>query len=482
MLFNSREFALFFPLVTVAYFLLGGRARVALLLAASAVFYMAFIPVYLLILVWLIGVDYVSGLLIEGARGRRRTAWLVASIASNLGVLAVFKYWDFAASNLGGLAQAFGISAPLAPIGLVLPIGLSFHTFQSLSYTIEVYRGSVRAERSLLHFALYVLFYPQLVAGPIERPANLLPQLHVDKPWRHEDVAHGLRLMAWGFFKKVVVADRLGVLVDHVYSDPTRYTGAPLLVATLFFSWQIYCDFSGYSDIAIGAARVMGIRLMTNFDRPYAATSIADFWRRWHISLSSWFRDYVYIPLGGRRCTPPRHLANVLVTFLLSGLWHGANWTFVAWGAFHGLCLIASILTSGLRQRLSEATGLARVPVLRAALARTATFGLVTAAWVFFRAGSMADAWHVFAHMFDGLAAFTPSALAGLGLSRGEFLTALAAITALELVQSLQGKLGVPDLLRRLPRAPRLAADYALVLIVLLLGHFRESPFIYFQF
>jgi D-alanyl-lipoteichoic acid acyltransferase DltB (MBOAT superfamily) len=298
MLFNSIQFLIFFPAVTALYFGLPHRLRWAWLLAASCYFYMAFMPSYILILGFTIVIDYFAGLAIENAEGRRRKLFLAASLAANVGVLVVFKYFNFLNANLKGLAEALRWNYPVESLAILLPIGLSFHTFQAMSYTIEVYRGAQPAERHFGIYALYVMFYPQLVAGPIERPQNLLHQFREVHRFDYERVASGLRLMAWGFFKKIVVADRLAVPVNLVYGEPEKHTGLALLVATYFFAYQIYCDFSGYTDIARGAARVMGFELMKNFDRPYAARSVAEFWTRWHISLSTWFKDYLFFPLA----------------------------------------------------------------------------------------------------------------------------------------------------------------------------------------
>ena len=364
MLFNSAEFCLFFfPLVTGLYFVLPHKWRWLLLLGASCWFYMAFVPLFIAILAFTIGVDYFAGLAIERNEGSRRKFFLVASIIANVGVLAVFKYWDFLNGNLTSLFGSIGIEYHLPklnewtffgflPAGMVLPIGLSFHTFQSLSYTIEVYRKHQKAEHRFGVFALYVMFYPQLVAGPIERPANLLNQLNAQEGagirshFDYDRVVWGLKQMLWGFFKKLVIADRCAQIVNIAYADPQNYNGWALLLATYLFAFQIYCDFSGYTDIALGAARVMGFDLMVNFRTPYRSTSISEFWSRWHISLSSWFRDYLYIPLGGNRVVKWRWYYNLFIVFLVSGLWHGANWTFIIWGSIHGL----RVTGYGLRQ------------------------------------------------------------------------------------------------------------------------------------
>jgi D-alanyl-lipoteichoic acid acyltransferase DltB (MBOAT superfamily) len=360
MLFNSLSFLVFFPVTTIIYFALPRRFRWVHLLACSCLFYASFIPRYLLILFGVILIDYGAGLGIERSRGGVRRAFLVASIVANVGILAAFKYFNFLNANVRALAEVLHWNYPIRDLGWLLPIGLSFHTFQSMSYTIEVYLGRQKAERHLGIYALYVMFYPQLVAGPIERPQNLLHQFREYHPFDADRTFSGLRLMLWGFFKKLVVADRLAPVVDVVYGNPHAYGGAWLLLATYFFAVQIYCDFSGYSDVAIGAARVLGFKLMTNFNRPYAAASVTEFWRRWHISLSTWFRDYLYIPLGGSRVSKPRWCFNILIVFLISGMWHGSNWTYLAWGGLHGILVILTRSSERLLRWIVGPTGLAR--------------------------------------------------------------------------------------------------------------------------
>ena len=301
MLFNSIHFIVFFIVVTSAYFALPYKYRWVLLLSASCYFYMAFVPVFILILVFTIIVDYFAGIFIEQSDGKKRKLFLIASLIANIGVLVVFKYYNFMNENFTFLLKGFALENPLPFLKILLPIGLSFHTFQAMSYTIEVYRGNHKAERHFGIYALYVMFYPQLVAGPIERPQNILGQFYEKHDFDYDRVVNGLRLMLWGFFKKIVIADRLAVFVNEVYNQPNEYNGGAIWLSTFFFAIQIYCDFSGYTDIARGAARVMGYELLLNFNRPYFATSIKEFWSRWHISLSTWFRDYLYIPLGGNR-------------------------------------------------------------------------------------------------------------------------------------------------------------------------------------
>jgi D-alanyl-lipoteichoic acid acyltransferase DltB (MBOAT superfamily) len=468
MLFNSLEFLFFFPIVTAVYFALPGRRRWAWLVLASAIFYMAFVPYYILILLTVIAVDYVAGRLIEPAEGAKRRALLAVSIVSNVLFLCVFKYWNFGAENVAGLGRLLGLDLHVPLLSIVLPIGLSFHTFQSMSYTIEVYRGTVRAERHLGVFALYVLFYPQLVAGPIERPQNLLGQFHTEQRFVPEQAVRGLRLMLWGFVKKVVVADRLGEVVNQVYAAPGHHGGPALLFAAYLFSFQIYCDFSGYSDIARGAARVMGYELMVNFRQPYFSTSMGEFWRRWHISLSTWFRDYVYVPLGGSKVQTPRRAFNILVVFLVSGLWHGAAWHYVVWGALNGLL----VLLEGFRQRAAR-TGLGR-------LLRTVwVFHLATLCWIFFRADSIGDAWTVLARLPTG---WSRSAALDLGTSTGHLASLVALVLALVAVDWSLETGALPRHFATWPRWVRWPLYYACLLVVVFGGASTASRFIYFQF
>ena len=384
MLFNSIEFIIFFPIVTLLYFLIPFKFRWLHLLTASCVFYMAAIPSYILVLFSLIITDYFAGIKIEKSVNKK--SWLIISIAANLGILGFFKYYNFFISNIN-----FTTAANFSLLHVALPIGLSFHTFQSLSYTIEVYRGKQPAVKHFGYYALYVMFYPQLVAGPIERPNHLFPQLFTKHSFSSQNLYEGLRLMAWGFFKKVVIADRVSGYVDTVFNNPGQVNTINIWAAVFLFSIQIYADFSGYSDIAIGAARTMGYNLVINFNRPYFAKDIRDFWRKWHISLSSWFRDYVYIPLGGNRKGKLRKHFNILITFSLSGLWHGAGWTFIVWGFLHGVYIIvADIFSFSVHKKLFPS-------VLRFLL----TALCVEFAWIFFRANSLLAAKHIISSGFN---------------------------------------------------------------------------------
>ncbi|HZK75729.1 MAG TPA: MBOAT family O-acyltransferase [Candidatus Kapabacteria bacterium] len=480
MLFNSTEFAIFFPVVTALYFLAPHRFRWLLLLLASCVFYMAFIPSYILILAFTIVVDYIAGIQIERSAGTKRKWMLALSIVANVGVLGFFKYFNFIDANLAGIAARFEMHYPVHNLGLLLPIGLSFHTFQAMSYTIEVYRGKQNAERHFGIYALYVMFYPQLVAGPIERPQNLIHQFRERHYFEYQRITSGLKLMFWGLFKKIVIADRIAALVNPVYNQPTGYHGLPLIVASYLFAFQIYCDFSGYSDIAIGAAQVMGFRLMQNFNAPYFAKSIAEFWKRWHISLSTWFRDYLYIPLGGNRVPVPRWYFNLFFVFLVSGLWHGANWTFVIWGALHGSYMVASNLTKGLRARITSLVGLDRFPRIHNALRMLVTFHLVVFGWVFFRAHSLHDAMYIITHSFQGIG----SSIANFStiFNSEELAVAIVSILFLELIHAMQRRRQVRLWLSTKPWYYRWALYYAMATALILFAKSDAQPFIYFQF
>jgi D-alanyl-lipoteichoic acid acyltransferase DltB (MBOAT superfamily) len=488
MLFNSLQFLIFFPIVTLGYFLLPHRLRWVWLLLASCLFYMAFIPIYIFILLITILIDYFAGILIEKSVGKKKKIYLIISIISTCAVLFIFKYFNFFNSNFSAFAGFLHLNYPIGIINIILPIGLSFHTFQSLSYVIEVYRGKQKAEHHFGIYSLYVMFYPQLVAGPIERPQNLLHQFREKHVFDYQRVTDGLKLMAWGLFKKVVIADRLAILVNQVYGSPQNYEGLALIIATVFFAFQIYCDFSGYSDIAIGSAQVMGFKLMDNFNRPYFSKSISEFWKRWHISLSTWFRDYVYISLGGNRVVKWRWYFNLFITFVISGLWHGANWTFVIWGTLHGFYLIFSIWTSGIRSYLTDIVGIKKFPRFQKIFKVFITFLLVCFAWIFFRAKNLGDAWYIVTHLFVGFQNIPifisqMSSLTEI-VSGGKigFLICILSIIFMELIHLLQRHNKIRHMLSERPFYIRWLIYYLLVLGILLFGVFGNNNFIYFQF
>jgi D-alanyl-lipoteichoic acid acyltransferase DltB (MBOAT superfamily) len=467
MLFNSLHFIVFFLFVTTAYYTLPGRWRWFSLLTASAYFYASFIPAYLLLLGIIIVFDYLAGICIEKLSGNLRTGMLALSILANVGFLCFFKYFDFLNTNISSLLGLAGIDYGADAMagwypGLALPVGLSFHTFQSMSYTIEVYRGNQRAERHPGIYALYVLFYPQLVAGPIERPQNVLWQFRRRMDFDWDNLRTGLWWMVWGMFKKVVIADRLALVTDPIFAHPETHHAGNLAVAALFYSIQIYCDFSGYSDIALGAARTMGFRLMVNFRSPYFARSIAEFWQRWHISLSTWFRDYVYIPMGGNRHGNFRTFLNLLVVFLLSGLWHGADWKFVIWGAIHGALLVLSRIVNAGTYDFGRWPGWFRTAL---------TFAVVTLAWIFFRARNLGDAFLILRRLVRPSLWKMPD----LPIGHGEAWFCVLLIVFLFLKEQLFSDY-VPA---RKSFWPSLGVA---TLLCYLWGVFGSNQFIYFQF
>ena len=460
--FNSIEFLIFFPVVAVLYFVLPHRVRWAWLLACSYCFYMFWHPAYILLLLASTLIDYLAGLLLgRSTHGGLRRTCVAASLAGNLGMLAVFKYWNFFMGSLDAMDLAAG---PLH--NLLLPIGLSFYTFQSLSYTFDVYRGDRAPESHFGRFALYVAFFPQLVAGPIERSTRLLPQFVVPQSPDYGRIADGLKRMAWGFFKKLVIADQLGRYVDLVYGDPTAHAGLPIWIATYAFAFQIYCDFSAYTDIAIGAARVLGIRLMENFRHPYGATSVRDFWRRWHISLSTWFRDYLYVPLGGSRRGVGRLCLNLLVVFVLAGLWHGANETFLVWGLLHaGYLLAGRLVPDGVIRWAASAFGRWVAALL--------TFHLVCIGWVLFRAESLGHAGEVFR------SALTTGALPQLAPG---LWVAFLMLGVMHVVERIAESAAQRAAFFARPAWQRWICYYALGAIILIFGRSDPRMFIYFQF
>ena len=490
MLFNSLHFLVFFPLVVGLYFGLPPRWRNLLLLGASYYFYMSWRAIYALLLLATTVLDYYSGYrmsLLPTKQARR--PWLYLSLASNLGTLFVFKYFNFFRDSVLQLAEALHLPHGSGPaLGLLLPVGVSFYTFQSVGYIVDVYQGRLEAEQNFGRFALFVAFFPQLVAGPIERGGHMLPQFRREHSFDYARVVSGLRLMAWGLFKKVVVADRLALLVNPVFNNPRQHPEGPLLLlATLAFTFQIYGDFSGYTDMARGAARVLGFEFNLNFLQPYLSASVPEFWRRWHISLSSWFRDYVYIPLGGSRVAPARAYLNLLAVFLISGLWHGANWTFLAWGGLHGLYLVLSTWARPVRERLARLTGLAAHPRLRRAGGVLVTFGLVAYAWIFFRANSFGDAVFISQHLLSGWNKLGGRGTATLLLEFSQHYRPELAVAAFSVgvilgleyfgrARSLQAWVTAQT------AAVRWAGYAGLALLILYLGVFNSTSFIYFQF
>lgn len=471
MLFNSFEFLVFFPIVCLIYFLLPNRRwQNGFLLVASYYFYMNWKPVYAILIASSTLITYFCGLLVEKNAGdkKRQKVYLISSLLINFSILFIFKYFNFINESVFYALEYCGLRWTIPNLDILLPVGISFYTFQAVGYSIDVYRGTIKAERNFGIYALFVSFFPQLVAGPIERAKNLLPQFHEKRSISYGNVANGFKMMLWGYFMKLCVADRVGLYVDAVYNNIGNHNGSSLLLATVFFSFQIYCDFAGYSLIAKGAAKVMGFELMDNFKRPYFSKSIKEFWKRWHISLSSWFMDYLYIPLGGSRVKLWRHLFNLAVTFVVSGLWHGANWTFLVWGMVHSIYLIIETLWRryGLKTVIFERFG----RVFKIA----GTFCLAVFAWIFFRAGSIGDAFDVIGKIFtEGGRLFMDS---GTMIMGG---ICLIVLIIKEICDECGSSIKLFQSKNMIMRCVSLAV---MIAVVLLFGVLDGGQFIYFQF
>lgn len=470
----------------MAFFSLPHRWRWILLLGASYVFYASWNPKYLVVLLIITIIGYSSGRLLErDTRLKARRLILTLSLLANLGIFFFFKYFEISNYALHTLFEGLGFAQLIPGFRILLPLGISYFTFQTMSYTIDVYRGVVEAERHAGLYALFIAFFPQVTAGPIARANQLLPQFHTVNDLDYEQVVSGLLRMAWGFFKKLVIADRLAIVVNTVYGDPTAFTGFPLLIATYAFAFQIYCDFSGYADIAIGAAQVMGFKLQENFDQPYYAQSIPEFWRRWHITLYNWLRDYIFYPLNRalRRSRPGSDSILVLalppmLTMLASGLWHGTSWTFIVWGALHGIYMVGSVLWNRAKNFITLPFS---VPAWNATgLKVFTTFNLVCFAWIFFRANSIPEAWYILQHIFSN-PEINVSQLNMMPVY--DWLIALIALLVMELGQYGQQKYGsLRDIIRRQPLWLRWSAYYALVVVIFMFGKLGEGEFIYARF
>jgi alginate O-acetyltransferase complex protein AlgI len=495
MLFNSFEYLIFLPLVGGIYFMFPHQYRWGLLLIASYTFYAFWKAEYLVLIIASTLVDYYCSLKMHATTNdKKRKMLLLVSIFANIGTLFIFKYLGFAYDSYQAIFDKSDSSSFLE--GIILPMGISFYTFQSLSYTVDVYRRELAPERHFGKFALYVSFFPQLVAGPIERARHLLPQMSQHFRFSEANLKSGLRLILWGLLKKVVIADRLALFVNPVYENSDRFQGATLLIATIFFAFQIYCDFSGYSDIAIGSARIMGFDLMKNFRMPYFSSSISEFWKRWHISLSTWFKDYVYIPLGGNRVVKWRWYYNLFITFLISGFWHGANWTFIIWGAIHGIYLIFENL-------LSPIESFNKIPVW---IKTIFVFMLVNISWVFFRADSVSMAFNIISRfadfqvtdikdilwmclqvikghmgMLDSSMIFTATDMS-INFTLGNFLLSFVCIIFLMIADYLILKKSFLIRLDAFSWPYRWAIYYLLIFICMYFGVFQSNEFIYFQF
>lgn len=446
-------------------------------------------PKYAILILTSTVITYLSGIYIEKSNRQgngRKKIFVTLSFVSNLAILIGFKYFNFLNENFALLFKNIGLEWTLPSLNILLPVGISFYTFQALSYTMDVYRGTIPATHHFGKYALFVSFFPQLVAGPIEKSTNLLPQFDKANKFDYQRIKDGLIIMAWGFFKKMVIADRLAILVNTVYANPSNYAGFELTIATLFFAVQILCDFSGYTDIAIGAAKVLGYDLMRNFKRPYFSKSVPEFWRRWHISLGAWFRDYLYFPLGGSRVSKWKKYRNVMIVFLVSGIWHGASWNFLIWGFLHGIYQIIDLLMTPSVNAVIAHFKINTNTFIYRLYKVLLTFSLVTVAWVFFRADSFDDAIYVVKNLF----VFNPEVIVDgdiykLGLVWREFKIAIIAILVLLGANLIERKYDPLDLLRRQPLISRWIFYIVLVLYILFYGIYgsdEKAAFIYFQF
>ncbi len=479
MLFNSLTFIIFFVCVVFLYYTLPHKVRWIMLLIASCIFYMCWRWELIILIFFSTLSNYILALCIDKHREKSRK-YLILSMVINFGLLFVFKYMMFINHTFMFIYEYFGWNYPIDDFNIILPMGISFYTFQAAGYTIDVYKGEYKAERNYFKLTLFITFFPQLVAGPIERADRLLSQLFTKKKFSLDNLSIGIKLMIMGYFKKIVIADRAAVLVDTVFNNVTEHTGIAYIIAALFFTFQIYGDFSGYTDIARGCGKILGIDLMYNFDRPYFATSIKDFWRRWHISLSTWFRDYVYIPLGGSRCSTLKKYRNIMITFLVSGLWHGANWTFVLWGGVHGIYQVIG----DIKNKILPKWDLFILNIFRVMI----TFVLVVLAWIIFRANTISDCLYIFRNLFNDIQSITDVQymyvlVNGLGLQLFEICLLTGSILLLIFSDMIGFKKDIHDLMDRLPFPVRFVYYYILLAVIFCTGVFSGGgEFIYFQF
>ena len=472
MLFNSFEFLLFFPSVCIIFYALRrAKYQNIFLLLASYYFYMKWKPVYAVLILTSTAITYGCGLFVEKYQGnkRKQKAFLVTSLVINLAILFVFKYFNFINESLFNVLELLGVRWTVPNLDILLPVGISFYTFQALGYSIDVYRGTIKAEKNFFTYALFVSFFPQLVAGPIERAKNLLPQFHEEHPFNYDNAVEGCKMMLWGYFMKLCVADRLAEYVDAVYNNVAQHNGNSLILATVFFTFQIYCDFGGYSLIARGAAKVMGFNLMENFHRPYLALSIKEFWKRWHISLSTWFMDYVYIPLGGNRVRYARHLTNLMITFLVSGIWHGANWTFVLWGLWHGVFICLDNLYRHYFGKMKQNKPIAKL-ISIAVVFLIACFG-----WIFFRANTVDDAFNIISKIF--------TEHSGIFINNRSLMVFSFMSLFILIAKDIKDEYSLKfNFMHSKYCIVRYISYIALVFYILLYGVYNGGQFIYFQF
>ncbi|GAA0077849.1 MBOAT family protein [Clostridium sp. CTA-5] len=495
MTFNSIDFLIFFPIVTIIYFIIPSKLKWIWLLVSSYYFYMCWNPKYAILIAASTISTYLTGLLIEKSnlineksKSKLIKKFLILmSLFINLGILFLFKYYKFFTRGINILVSIFNITIKFPSFDFMLPVGISFYTFQALSYTIDVYRGDIKAEKNLGKYALFVSFFPQLVSGPIVKSKDLLHQFNEVHNFEYLRVKNALIQMLWGFFKKIFIADRLAIVVNTVFDSPSEYGASQIIIASIFFTFQIYCDFSSYSDIAIGAAKVMGFILPENFRQPYLSKSIKDFWRRWHITLSSWFKDYVYIPLGGNKKGTFRKYLNIMIVFLLSGLWHGASLTFIIWGVLHGIYEIVGGITRGIKDKIIRRYGIRKDFVSYQVLQVLTTFFLVSFAWIFFRANSFNDIKIIFRNLFlHNESILQDGTLFNLIISRDEFIVAVIGIVIVIIIDILKEKINLLEVLSHKKIIYRWGIYISIILIIIILGvygsGYSEQQFIYCQF
>ncbi|MBN2158000.1 MAG: MBOAT family protein [Spirochaetes bacterium] len=522
MLFNSLEFFIFLPAVVLLYFLIPHKWRWIWLLVSSIFFFCYFyystyipgkVPFYYYIfvavaLLSVIIVNYYIALRIEKCRAsgsHTGSLYVFIGVAFPLILLFIFKYFNFFNQSIAQIANFLGLRYPSAVLNILIPVGISYYTFHSLSYLIDVHRGTINAERHLGIFSLYMLFFPKIVAGPIERAKRLIPQFYEEHVFDYQRTADGLKLMAWGLFKKIVIADRAAIVANEVFNNPQGYFGIYLIIASLCFIFQVYCDFSGYSDMAVGIGQLMGFRLTDNFKRPYLSKSISDLWRRWHITLISWLRDYVYIPMGGNRVARWRWQYNIMVVFILSGIWHGANWTFIIWAAMNGFYQLFSIWTNSIRNKFTSFIGLSKVPKLHNAIKIINTFLLFTFAGIFFRANSTSDGWYFITNLFTGFGKLMKIVIAldyeklrlllvpqnkvtFLGFSKPAFFPEMITLFltlvvwgAIEIIQENSSR-PLRIIISEKPWYFRWALYFGMLFALVFLGVYSNQQFIYFKF
>jgi alginate O-acetyltransferase complex protein AlgI len=481
MLFNSIEFLIFLPFVILVYYLLDYRIRWLFLLTSSYYFYMSWNPKYVLLLLFFTLINYFAAQKIDLAKSDKiKKYWLYFSLISSFSLLFVFKYFNFVSSSVTIFLNQYSMNLDPFLVSVLLPVGISFYTFQTIGYVLDVYWGKIKPEKHFGIFALYVSYFPQLVAGPIERASNLLPQLRKNHKFDLDNLLTGIKIMLWGFFLKLVIGDRLAIIVNYIYNDIYNFTGLYLFLATYFFSFQIFCDFAGYSFIAIGSAKIMGVNLMENFRRPYLSKSIQEFWQRWHISLSTWFKDYLYIPMGGNRVSINRFYFNIFIVFLVSGIWHGANWTFFIWGALHGFYLILGNLFSRLiliqKNYISLYIDFRKFSVFTNLIKIFITFNLVSFSWIFFRANNIYEAWYIVTHLLS----FSLFSL-DFGVKIEVIYLGLLFLLFL-IIHDILEELGFKNYIFNKSIHFELIFNNLIFLLLLLFGIFTGGKFIYFQF